>query len=445
MSTAAAVAAPPAYEPPADGWRTFLTLWVTQSCSMIGTAVTFFALNIWITQALYPAPAMKHRLALALSANATAFAVPMVAGALVGGVWADRHDRRRIMLMANVANAVVTLTLVTLLARGALTLPLTLALTVVYALAGAMHAASFDTGYALLLRRDQLPRGNGMMQSVWGIAALAAPAIAATLIGVGSARQAGPAAISHGTALAVGVDALTFVVAALVLLRITLPPVPRLPGAIDARPSFRREAAEGIRFVIGHRPLLGLLVAFATANLVFAMLTVLQPLLVKFRLAADAQVHHLGFEAALAWLATVGAAGAVAGGIVVSAWGGLKRQRVYGVLVPMIVSGFMLAAVGLTTRLAVAAAAMFVCESGVPMVNAHSMAIWQSRTPHALQGRVLAVRRVIAQSTFPLGTMIAGPLAAAFDSGTVLVGAGVLFVVTCTFLITQPAMRHIED
>ena len=54
------------YQPPPNGWRTFLIMWGTQSVSAFGSALTFFALNIWLTQTLYPLPEQKPQLAWAI-------------------------------------------------------------------------------------------------------------------------------------------------------------------------------------------------------------------------------------------------------------------------------------------------------------------------------------------------------------------------------------------
>src|SRR5437868_13274997 len=88
----------PAYEPPPNGFRTFLVVWITQSVSVFGSALTYFAINIWLTQTLYPRPDQKPQLALALSALGLAMALPMLVAGPIAGAWADRHDRKRTML-----------------------------------------------------------------------------------------------------------------------------------------------------------------------------------------------------------------------------------------------------------------------------------------------------------------------------------------------------------
>ena len=58
----------PAYQAPPNGWRTFLIVWATQSISVFGSALTGFAITVWLTTTMYPNPEQKPQLAWALSA-----------------------------------------------------------------------------------------------------------------------------------------------------------------------------------------------------------------------------------------------------------------------------------------------------------------------------------------------------------------------------------------
>src|SRR5689334_20454195 len=129
------------YEPPPNGFRTFLIIWVTQSISVFGSALTFFATTIWLTQVLYPRPEQKPELAGALSAVSLAFALPSVFIAPVAGAWADRHDRKRTMMLADFASGVLSLLLTALIVTGALQVWSLLALMLLFATAGAFHGA----------------------------------------------------------------------------------------------------------------------------------------------------------------------------------------------------------------------------------------------------------------------------------------------------------------
>src|ERR1700752_3881483 len=103
------------YVPPPNGWRTFLIVWATQSASVFGSALTFFATTIWLTQVQYPRPEQKPELAFAISASALAFALPTVFIAPIAGAWADRHDRKRTMMLADTGNGILSLVLAALL------------------------------------------------------------------------------------------------------------------------------------------------------------------------------------------------------------------------------------------------------------------------------------------------------------------------------------------
>ena len=84
-------------------------------------------------------------------------------------------------------------------------------------------------------------------------------------------------------------------------------------------------------------------------------------------------------------------------------------------------------------------------EMTIPFANAHSQAIWQTQTPHELQGRVFAVRRVIAQFTWPLSTALAGLLGGLFNPGLVLAGMNILMAALLVFQLFNPVMLRVED
>ena len=139
------------YQPPPNGWRTFLIIWGTQSASVFGSAMTLFAMNIWLTQTLYPRPDQKPQLAAALAAINLAFAIPVVFGAPLAGAWADRHDRKRTMMVADFCNGALSLILAALVLSGSLQLWMLLVIIALMAFLSAFHGAAFDTSYAMLV------------------------------------------------------------------------------------------------------------------------------------------------------------------------------------------------------------------------------------------------------------------------------------------------------
>ncbi|HVB09633.1 MAG TPA: MFS transporter, partial [Bacillota bacterium] len=222
---------------------------------------------------------------------------------------------------------------------------------------------------------------------------------------------------------------------------LALTPIPS-PARIGAdRPSLWRDAGFGFGYILRRRPLLWLLAAFTAANFAGTFVTVYLPLLVRFNLAAPG----LTFSDALALLTSVGSIGGLLGGAAVSAWGGLRNRRILGVLVPLIFLGAGQLAFGLSRSLYLAAAMLAVQFAAGPVANAHSHAIWQGQVPPALQGRVFAVRRLIAQFTAPAGAALAGWAGAAFNPGTVVAVLGVALAVFCLGLLFSQSLHRVED
>lgn len=441
---------------PPDGWRTFLIVWSTQALSVFGSAITWFAITIWLTQIAYPAPAQRQELAFALAAIGLTFGVTGLIAAPIGGAWADRADRRRTMIAADTISGLVSLALIGLIVADALSIWLLLPLLAVAGLANTFHYAAFNTSYAMLVSAARLPRANGMMQTIWSLSEVFSPALAATIIALPALARQGAlpdpparwiAWLRDGAALAMMVDVLTFVVAVAALLLVHIPSPRRADLTAEAtqRPSIWADVRAGARYIWQRRALLWLLSTFTVANFAGAPLSVLLPLLVRDSLAADWAARGFSFETALALVNSALSVGGVLGGVLISTWGGLKRRRIYGVLVPMLVVGVLQLAFGLSSSLVLTAGVGVAMMAMLPIMNAHSQSIWQTQTPRELQGRVFSVRQVIAQFTVPIGTVVAGITGGRFDPGLVIGVLGAVLAIVCAGQLVNPALLQIEE
>jgi len=446
------------YQAPAKGFRTFVIIWITQSFSVIGTSLMLFVMNIWLTTKVYPGYDQKSLLAGALSAISIAYAVPALVLAPLAGAWVDRHDRRKTMIVMDAVSACLGLLLLLLLRKNLLEVWSLCLILAGYSSAATFHGAAFDTSYAMLVSEKQLPRANGMMQSIWALSGILSPALAAMLISLPTLAGNGSitgavgrflVGIGDGTILTVGINVLTFTIAAITPLFLTIPSPNRsdlVNVAGKKKKSIWKDILEGANFIWRRPPLLWLLITFLMVNLTSAPYGVLQPMLVKFNLAADWSARGLSYEAALAFLGSVSGIGGVIGGVLMSTWGGLKKKRVLAILIPMVLDGVAQMVFGITTRFSVAIAMAFALSLWLPIMNAHSQSIWQSQTPHELQGRVFAVRRLIAQCMGPVGTAIAGWAGGVLEPGVVLAVMGFLTAAVCLGqLLFNPAIMQVED
>jgi MFS family permease len=218
-----------AYAPPRYGFRTFVIIWAAQSLSVIGSGMTGFALNVYLAQVLYPTTEQRAELALAFTALNLGFTIPFVFGGPLAGAWADRHDRKQIMIVTNVAKGLITLLTFVLMLSGSLQLWMLVCIGVLAAAASAFHYAAFDASYAMLVPDRLLPRANGKMQTTWSLSGIISPALAALIITLPGLlpRDTGIlaplAGMGNGTPLVIAIDALTFFLCAIVLLLVHVP------------------------------------------------------------------------------------------------------------------------------------------------------------------------------------------------------------------------------
>jgi len=309
----------------------------------------------------------------------------------------------------------------------------------------------------MIVPEKQLPRANGMMQTMWSLSSILSPAIAAGLIALPSLARSGLvpggvgdwlASLRDGAPLAIGIDAVTFLLAALVLSFLFVPSPKRADLHADGTKRKTNVWADiklGAVYIKHRPPLLWLLLTFTVINFASAPVELFIPLLLKFNLAASWEPLGFSFETALATIGTIGGIGGVIGGVLVSVWGGLKGRKVFGVVVPILLAGCVQIAYGLSGTLYLTAAMNFLLLSLIPIMNSHSQTIWQTQVPRELQGRVFAVRRVIAQASSPIGLFLAGLAGAQLNPGWIIAGLGVLIVVFAAFQLLNPYLLKVED
>jgi len=238
----------------------------------------------------------------------------------------------------------------------------------------------------VLVPKRHLGRANGMLQFGQASAEVVAPILAGLLISL--VGMHGVVAIDLGTFL--------FAAAALTLVRI---PRPAASGA-GRKGSLLTEAAYGWTFIRERPGLLGLLLYFAVINTVSSIAAVLAtPLVLSFTTPK-----------VLGSILAASSCGLVAGSVVMTVTGG-PRPRIHGVLGFGCLFGAALAVAGWRPSPVLIGVGLFLEMFGGPIINGSSQAIWQVKVPPDVQGRVFAVRRLIAQFTVPLGFFCAGPLA----------------------------------
>jgi DHA3 family macrolide efflux protein-like MFS transporter len=362
--------------------RAFLVIWGGQLVSAVGSSLGSFAVGVWVYQR---------------TASATQFALIMLFGTIsalsvapLAGKAADTFDRRHLLIAANLISAAAAICMAAALAGGWLPTWSAFPFVVIMAGLASFQGPALMAAISQLVAVDQLARANGMSQASQAIAQIIGPLLAGVLIAI----------IGFGGVILI--DCCTFLLAAWSLTLVRIPrPLPAAGEEAAAGEAPRQDgASSGWRFIRERPGLLALMMMYAVTNFSLGMVQVLlTPLVLSF-----ASMQALGV------VSSVAAAGALAGAGLLTAWGG-PRRRIGAILACLTLQGLLVMAAGLRADVVLIAAAAAAFMFTVPFDNGCNSAIWQSKVAHHLQGRVFAVRQVVAFAATPLAYLISGPLA----------------------------------
>lgn len=361
--------------------RTFMVIWAGQVISILGSGLTSFALGVWIFQQ---------------TGQATPFAITVLFGTLprillspLAGSLADRWNRRRLMILADSGNALVTLVVVFLIFTDSLQIWNIYLVALVGSVFAAFQEPAYTASITMLVPKKDLARASGLMQIAQSMEMLVAPLLAGVLFGV----------IGLGGILIIDFVSYFFALGALLIVRIPQPQLTTQPGEQGKNKTWE-DAVFGWNYLRQRGGLFGLLLYFALINFLLNMAGVLTaPLVLSFTTPT-----------VLGAIQTASGVGMLAGSLILSAWGGPK-QRIRGVLGFIGLASLGVLLVGVRAEALWIGAGYFVLMFFVPLAAGTSQAVFQTKVAADVQGRVFAIRSMISRSMMPLAFLLAGPLA----------------------------------
>lgn len=414
-----------AAEPRGSLWRhaDFMKLWTAETISQVGSQVTLLALPL-VAITVLDASAFEVGLL------STVEFAPFVLVGLPAGVWVDRLRRRPVLVAGDLGRAAVLLSIPVAYQLGVLTIGQLYVVGFVTGVLTVFFDVAYQSYLPALVESDQLIDGNAKLEISRSGAQIAGPGLAGGLIDLLTAP------------LAVLADALSFALSAVFigLIRRREPPPERGP-AQRRRGAMRREMAEGLRYVLGHRLLRPVAACTATANLFSA---------VVYAVVILYMVRELGLRPAAIGLVFAAGnvgflAGAVASGRLASRIG-VGRAIVLGEGV----GGLGLLAVPLappSSAVPLLVTGLAVSTFGATVYNVNQVSLRQAITPARLHGRMNATMRFMVWGTLPLGSLLGGALGTVIGlRPTLWVGAvGGLVAVLPVALSPVRSLRGIAD
>ncbi|NLN69461.1 MAG: MFS transporter [Chloroflexi bacterium] len=364
-----------------QGMKTFFIIWLGQLGSMIGSGLIGFALAVWIFEQ---------------TGQATPFALtglfailPRVILSPVAGALSDRWNRKKIMLISDSLSGVITFATAIFLLSGRMEVWTVYLISFLGSIFAAFQQPAYSASIVMLVPKDQLSRANSMVQMGSAIESILTPLLAGILV------------TSVGMKAIILIDVVTYLFAILTLVIVKIPQPERKDFDPDDKHAIIKDVIFGWEYLAERKGLLGLLFYFAvvnfTANLSSAMIG---PLVLSFGTATQFGTAQ-----------TVAGVGMLAGSLLMSIWGGPKKNLIGAVIgfIALASVGFCVA--GWQPSLIFVSAGLFILMFFIPFSTGPSSAIFAKKVAPEVQGRVFATRNMISLSMMPLAYILSGVLA----------------------------------
>jgi len=369
-------------------WKARITVFlISQNLSLFGSSVVGYAV-LWHI-------ALETSSGVWMMLATICITVPQVLISPFGGVWADRHNRKHMIMLADGFIALATLALAISFLLGFRDIALLLIASVVRALGAGVQNPAVNAIYPQLTPQEKLTKVQGINQTIASGLALLSPAIGGVLLG------------TVGIVGAFFVDVATATLAILVMSRIHV----ERPPAVDAVKSVWKDIGVGISYIWGHRRLRRLIICLLFSFLLVTPAFTLIPLMIGRTFGNEVwrlTVHEIVWSAAM-----------IISGIFVSVKGKF-RNKTRTIAACIVGFGITFGLLGLSWDFA--SFLVFLGAAGFfwPALSAAQTVFVQETVPPEVLGRVFSVIQIIMMGAVPIAVLFFGPLADVVRVETIL-------------------------
>ena len=329
------------------------------------------------------------------------------------GVWADRYNRKRLIVLSDGITALSTLVLVLLFLAGQRSIWILLATSAIRAIGAGIQMPAVGAILPQIVPEKELTRINGLNGSIQAVVMLVSPMIS------GALYQFAPME---------GIFMIDIVTAALAIaIMVFLLKVPTHEKASQEQVSnYLQDMKLGFRYIQNHDFIKRLFLYFSLAFFMAAPVSFLSPLQVA-RSFGDDVWRLTAIEIAFS-------IGMIGGGLWIASWGGFKN-RIHSIAFAIGAMGLCTFGMGVIPNFWIYLFLMGLVGLVIPLLNAPSMTLLQEKVEEDFLGRVFGVQSMVASSMMPLGMLIFGPLADRMAIEILMAVSGVFLMVVAFFAI----------
>jgi MFS family permease len=394
-------------------YRDFRVQWIGACTSSIGTWMQIVAQN-WLVVSL------TNSSPFFLGLDAFLQQLPIILFSLIGGVFADRYDRRRTLLLSQVVQMSTSGTLALLMFLHAVQIWHVLALSFVTGCAQSFGGPAYQSLIPSLVDKKDLPNAVALNSIQFNVARVLGPlAFGVTLAAFRTWGYSEPQAMNACFLL----NSLSFLVVINTLMMLR---VKHIPPATSGR--MHEELKSGLSYVQHHSSLTALIVlAAATTFLGFALLTFLPIFAQKiFHEGADTYSHLMAFSGA----------GSIVGALIV-AWLGKFPKMGWTALLVQAVYGLLIIAFAVSRVLWLSDVLLFLTGAALMVVFSTVTSLVQLIAPNEMRGRVMSIYMLAFRGGMPLGSLVSGWLATYLGAPLVIGINGALLAVVAVYFLSR--------
>lgn len=394
------------------GWKKRVSVFlVGQTITTLGSALVQYAIMWHLT--------LTTKSGLVLALAAVFGFLPQAIVSVFAGVWADRVNRKMMIIISDSAIALATLGLAFLMLSGVNDLWLIFLVMAVRSVGAGVQMPAISALLPQIVPTDKLMRVNGINSSVQSSLTLIAPLAAAAI---------------YANMSLVGILFIDFVTAAIGLALLATVAVPTLARASSAdKPSYFADLKEGISYTFTHELVRWVMVVFGVVFLLIVAPSNLSPLML---------VRNWGSDV---WLLTVlelsFGIGMVIGGGLMALFAN-KLDRITTIIATSVAFGVLAVVMGFSTNLILFFSLFFFIGVIVPAFSTSAMTLLQETVEPERQGRVFGFVGIVMAVAMPIGMAALGPLADVVSVESILIGTGAATVVIAAFAALSPSGKR---
>lgn len=334
------------------------------------------------------------------------------------GVWADRYNRKLLIIMSDSLIAISTLILAILFMAGFNGLWLLFVISGIRALGTAIQTPAVGAIVPQLVPEDKLTKVNATNGSILAFVMLVSPMVAAALLTVASLE------------VIFFIDVITAIIAILILI-VFLPVKSHAKALEQQTTSYFNDMRQGYLYIKNHNYVKNFFIFCAFFFILAAPVAFLTPLQVTRTFGEDVW--------RLTAIEIVFSIGMMAGGIVIASWGGFKN-KIHTMTLACLIMGSCTLALGLIPNFWVYLIFMGLVGVAMPFFNTPSTVLLQEKVSEDYLGRVFGVLGMISSVMMPLGMVIFGPLSDIIQIEWLLMFTGLLMFIQSFFLFGNKAL-----